>query len=281
MIAITGANGQIGSRVAARLAEHGIEQRLLVRDPSTPPSHPGAEVARYGGYLDADGMVTTLEGVDTVLLISARETEDRVEQHMTAVDAAATVGVERIVYLSFLGAAPDATFTFARHHFETEQYIRESGLAFTFSRQNLYMDLIPYLGGEEGVIQGPADDGRVAPIARDDVADALVPMLLDDGHTGATYELTGSEALTLGEIATTLTEATDSHVEFVNETVEEAYESRRRYGAPDWEVEGWVTTYTAIAAGELNVRTDHVERLTGHRPITLREFLRRSVPHPA
>ena len=64
--------------------------------------------------------------------------------------------MERIVYLSFISAAPDATFTFARDHFHTEQHILASGLAFTFSRQNLYMDLVPLLAGEDGVIRGPA-----------------------------------------------------------------------------------------------------------------------------
>jgi NAD(P)H dehydrogenase (quinone) len=56
-------------------------------------------------------------------------------------------GVERIVYTSFIGAAADATFTFARDHFHTEEHIRAKGVSFTFSRQNLYMDLLPLIGG--------------------------------------------------------------------------------------------------------------------------------------
>ncbi len=99
-------------------------------------------------------------GVSTLFLVSAREAEDRVEQHKLAIDSAAAAGVERVVYLSFIGASADATFTFARDHFQTEEHIRASGLGFTFSRQNLYMDLLPVLGGEEGVIRGPAGDGR-------------------------------------------------------------------------------------------------------------------------
>ncbi len=81
------------------------------------------------------------------------------------------------------------------------------------SRQNLYLDLLPVLGGPQGVIRGPAQDGRVAPVLRDDVVNALAG--------------------------------------------------------------GWISTYAAIAAGEFDVVTDHVEQLTGHRPVGVREFLSR------
>ena len=86
-------------------------------------------------------------------------------------------GVERIVYLSFYGASPDSTFTFGRDHWHTEQHIRGSGVAFVFLRDNLYLDVVPLLDSPEGVIAGPAGDGRVAAVARDDVADAAVTVL--------------------------------------------------------------------------------------------------------
>ena len=60
---------------------------------------------------------------------------------------------------------------------------------------------------------------------------------------------------------------------FHDESLEEAYASRAAYGAPDWEVEGWISTYRAIAAGEFDVVTDHVARLTGHEPVSVHEFL--------
>jgi len=141
-------------------------------------------------------MRTTCTGVTTLLLVSAREAADRPEQHKIAVDAAVDAGVERIVYLSFIGAARDATFTFARDHFHTEQHIRASGVAWTFSRQNLYMDLLPLIAGQDGVIRGPAGDGRVAPVLRDDVADALRAIVTEAGHEGMTYALTGPDART-------------------------------------------------------------------------------------
>ena len=102
----------------------------------------------------------------------------------------------RLVYLSFLNAAPDATFTLARDHWATEEHIRATGLAWTFLRMNLYMDFIPRMVGEDGVIRGPAGDGRVSAILRDDVAAAAAAVLTSDGHDGATYDLTGPSSFT-------------------------------------------------------------------------------------
>jgi NAD(P)H dehydrogenase (quinone) len=82
-----------------------------------------------------------------VFLIPAAESADRVSQHRTAVDAAVEAGVARIVYLSFLNAAPDATFTLARDHWATEERIRASGVAWCFLRMSLYVDFIPSMVG--------------------------------------------------------------------------------------------------------------------------------------
>jgi len=278
MIGVAGATGGLGSRVAAGLAERGVEQRLIVRDPSRARSLPGAEVVQAAGYDDSEAMRRAFDGVDVLFLPSAGEHPDRVNAlHRPAVEAAVAAGVERLVYTSFLGAAPDCTFTFGRDHFHTEKLIREAGIGFTFLRDSIYLDFVPFFAGADGVIRGPAGDGRVAAVARDDIADVALAALLSDEHAGAAYELSGGEAFTMTEAAEIITRETGREVRFVNETLEEARESRRPSGAPDWEIEGWVTTYAAIAAGELDVVTDHVERIAGHPPMTLVELLQR---HP-
>ncbi|MEA2467350.1 MAG: hypothetical protein QOJ57_1476, partial [Thermoleophilaceae bacterium] len=108
---------------------------------------------------------------------------------------------------------------------------------------------------------------------RDDIADAVAVVLTEPGHEGRAYELTGREAFTLAEAATELSRATGRQIVFRDETLEEARASRAAYGAPDWEVEAWITSYVAIANGELEHVSDDVERLTGHPPKTLREYL--------
>ena len=141
----------------------------------------------------------------------------------------------------------------------------------------MYIDFLPALAGTDGVIRGPAGDGRVGAVARDDIADVAVAVLLGDGHDGRTYDVTGPEAITLQEVAEELSRVTGRSITYYEETLEEAYESRAAYGAPDFEVEGRVTSYAAIATGEMDVVSDTVSKLTGHAPMTLADFLRR---HP-
>ncbi|WP_020386015.1 SDR family oxidoreductase [Kribbella catacumbae] len=272
MIGVTGSTGQLGSRVARRLAAGGVPQRLIVRDPARAPELPGAEVAQ-AAYGEHAALLDALDGVDTLLLLSATESADRVDLHKATVDAAVAAGVRRIVYTSFVAASPSATFTFARDHWHTEEHVRETGADFTFLRDNLYVDAVAAFVGEDDVIRGPAGDGRVAAVARDDVAEVAAAVLMSGDHSGMTYDLTGPSAFTLTEAAALMSETWGRPVRYEPETLDEAYRSRECFGAPPWEVAGWVTSYAAIASGELSEVSSAVEDLTGHPAIGLTEYL--------
>src|SRR5215210_3394117 len=113
LLAISGATGAVGGRIASRLAGLGHHQRLIVRDAARASDLPGAELTE-GTYEDPEAMRRALDGMRTFFMVSAGESSDRVRIHTAAVDAAVEAGVERIVYLSFVGAAPEATSTLAR-----------------------------------------------------------------------------------------------------------------------------------------------------------------------
>lgn len=273
-LAVTGSTGVLGGLVARQLADAGFPQRLLMRDAGRAPELQDAP-AVVVSYADAVLARSALEGVKTLFMVSAAEAEDRLQQHYTFVDAAAAAGVQHVVYTSFSGAAPDATFTLARDHYATEERIRNSGMAFTFLRNNFYLDFLPMLTGEDGVIRGPAEDGVMAAVAREDIARSAVAVLRDPAvHAGFTYNLTGPEDISLARAAEVLTNATGRTIRYHNETPEEAYSSRASYGAPAWQVEAWVSTYTAIAAGGLAGPTSDVRGLTGQDPIGLAECVK-------
>lgn len=279
-IGVTGSTGVVGGGVARRLAEAGIGTRLIVRSAARAPELPGAEVAvaSYGDHPDSEA---ALAGIQTLFMVSAAEHPDRRAQHLDFVDAAAAAGVQRIVYTSFFGASPESTFLLARDHWYTEERIRASGMHFTFLRDNLYADFLTLYAGEDGVLRGPADDGRLAAVARADVIDVAVAVLesasVDDPgsgvHDDAVYHLTGPQSLTLAEFAEILTRVTGRPFSFRNETIEEAYASRAVFDAPDWMVDAWVSTYTAIAAGEMDGVTGDVEKVSGHPPLSLEQLL--------
>jgi uncharacterized protein YbjT (DUF2867 family) len=275
VFAVTGASGAVGGRVARRLADAGSEQILVVRDPSRAPQIPHRTV-RAADFDDPDALRSAFAGASTLILVSAGEHPERIRLHRQAVDAAVEAGVTRVVYLSFLNAAPDATFTFARDHYATEEHLRSTGMATTFLRDSMYLDFLPFFVDAEGVIRGPAGDGAVSAVARDDIADVAVRVLLEPAvHDGQSYDVTGPEALTLEQAAATLSEVTGRQIRYVAETAEEAYASRAGQGA-DFEIAGWVSSYQAIATGELATVSDTVPKLTGHPALTFQEFLRRN-----
>jgi NAD(P)H dehydrogenase (quinone) len=274
LIAVTGATGVVGGRVARHLAEAGARQLLVVRDPSRAPRLAGAEVRQTSGYAARDEMRAALEGADTLFLVPGAEAADRVEQHKTAVDAAVDAGVRRIVYLSAIGAGPDPVWTLVREHWETEEHIRASGVVWTFPRMNLYMDFVPSMVGADGVIRGPAGDGRVAAVLRDDVAASVAAVVTGGGHDGRSYDLTGPEAFTFAEAADLMSRLSGRRIRFHDETDEEAFASRARFGAPDWEVRGWVSSYWAIREGTLQNASSDVRKLTGREPVSLNDFLK-------
>jgi len=271
--AVTGVTGALGGLVSRALADAGVPQRLLVRTPSKAPSLPGATVETFD-FSDRNGCETALSGVHTLLFVSAAEDADRLAQHRNVVDAATAAGVQHVVYTSFVGASPTCTFTLGRDHYATEQLIRDSGMTYTFLRDNFYQDMLPFFVGDDGILRGPAGQGRAAFVARADVARVAATVLQQpETHSDRTYDLTGPEALTLDEVATLLTSGLRRSVSYIDETVPEAYASRAQYGAPDWQVDAWVSTYTAIRAGELEPISGDIEALTGRPATSLAQLL--------
>ena len=110
-------------------------------------------------------------------------------------------------------------------------------------------------------------------MTRDDIAESAVTTLISSDHDGAVFNMTGPESIDLHETADRYGRFVGREISYHPETVEEAYASRAVYDAPDWEVEGWVTSYLAIANGEMDVVSDAVETLTGRPPQSLEDFL--------
>src|SRR5450759_2716208 len=269
-IAVTGATGGLGGRVARELAARGVGQRLIVRDLARAPQLPGADVAG-AAYEDSEAMARALEGTSTLFLVSGHEDPDRISLHRKAVEGARLAGVERIVYTSFMGAAPHATFPYARDHNATELAIREAGIRLTSMRNSLYADVAPRFVGSDGVIRAPAGHGRLAWVARAGVARLAAVLLVEPGHEGQIYDVSGPHAIDLRETARILTSATRRVITYHPETPEEARASRT--GHPDWLVAAWIGSYLMLDTGEGSLTHHTIEHLTGRRPMTLSEFL--------
>ncbi|MGV1049812.1 MAG: NAD(P)H-binding protein [Solirubrobacterales bacterium] len=141
-LAVTGSTGDLGGRVARRLAERGVAQRLIVRAPARAPVLDDAELALAPSYGASEEMRRALAGARTLFLVSGREAPERVGEHGIAIDAAKEAGVERIVYVSTADAAADAGACLDRDSRATEEAIRASGLAATILRPAPGLDLV-------------------------------------------------------------------------------------------------------------------------------------------
>lgn len=262
-IAVTGTTGALGGRIAAQLAAAGAHQVLIGRAPDRIPEWPRSERRGPAAYGDAAAMRRALEGSTTLVLVSGHLSGRRLEEHATAIDAALDVGVRRILYVSLLGAAPDATYLNARDHWQTEQYLAGVGVRHVILRPSFYSSMLPGLA-IDGVIKGPASDGRVSAVAHDDIAEVAAALLLD--HTGVegVHAITGPEALTLADVADRLTGSSGKIYRYQHETPEEAFAWRKRLDASGRQIDGWISWYLAIAAGEVATVSDRVEHFTGH-----------------
>ena len=226
-------------------------------------------------YTNTPKVVEALKGVDVLLMVSARENPERVEEHKSLLDAAKLAGVQHIVCTSFYGADEKATFTLSRDHAQTEAYIKELGFTYTFLRDNFYLDFLIDMALENGEIRGPAGSGKVSAVARKDTSSVAAEILLHAKKwENQTLNLTGPEDLSMEEIVALLSKETGDAIEYVDESVEEAYESRKKWPAQTWEYDAWVSTYTAIKAGEQAGGSTDIEKVLGHPASSLLDTLR-------
>ncbi|MDR7383267.1 NAD(P)H-binding protein [Promicromonospora iranensis] len=287
LVVLTGADGRLGSRLAFRVAAAGGRQRLLVSGRGTAPRLPDgaplpeAEVVAVPPEADRRALTSAFDGAYAVFLVPGSERTGRVGKHRAAIDAAVLAGVRHVVYVSSVGAAPDAVSSAARDDWLTEEYLRGTDLRWTMLRIAMFHRTLTFAVHDESygsvrdtVLRAPAGAGRVATVSHDDVADVATAVLLDEDpkrHAGRTYHLTGPEALSLDEVAAVLSTAVGRSVRYVPQTVEQA--RSLFYRSTAGEVEDWISQCQAIEAGGLAAVSPDVRQLAGRQARSLETWL--------
>ena len=281
-VAITGASGQLGRLVAERVLAQCAPRDVILatRSPQALADFAarGAEVRR-ADFDDPDSLREALRGAERMLLISATDLERRVAQHRAAIAAAEAAGVRHVIYTSGSRPEPPNPAAVAPSHYATEQALAASGLAWSLLRNSLYADyqLHEALHAiEAGVLAHNRGAGRVAYVAREDCAAAAAAVLLQGGHEGAVYDITGTETFDAEALASLYADLGGKPVAlrpiddatFVAGLVGSSSDGHLRYGA-----ELLASFGRAIREGFLDVRSDAVAKLTGRAPRTLRAVL--------
>lgn len=266
MLLITGASGGLGSLVARKLADRADQadradraDRPDVRFGTRAPAGPGQVRVDFD---DPDSL--DFAGVDTLLLISAGYGEDDrvIARHGAAIAAAERAGVRHVVYTSLTGTGDHLPY--ALPHRWTERRLRESPLTWTVLRNGLYAELLAALAapGPDGVITAPLGAGRLAAVAREDLAEVAVRVALaPDEHAGRVYELVGDRALGGAELADAV------GARYAPGSLAEARAVLSGTAAEPFETPMLVATYSAVAAGFLSTPdTGVLPRLLGRAP---------------
>ncbi len=238
MIAITGANGQLGQLVIQALLKqvNASELVALVRSPEKAQNLKALGIqVRLADYNQPDTLPAALKGVDKLLLISGSEIGQRVPQHQAVVTAAKEAGVNLLAYTSLLKADTSPLMLAAEHKI-TEQAIKDSGLNFVILRNGWYNE--NYSDNLQGVLQSSvvataAQDGKFSTASRSDYAQAAANVLISpETHVGKTYELAGDNGYSQQEYAQIVARQTDKAIKFVSLSAEDFSQALVGHGLP-------------------------------------------------
>src|SRR4051794_17432187 len=250
LILVTGATGKIGSSIAKHLEQLGKQFRLLARDPDKLSDFPNADKVK-GDYRDVASLDNAFTGVSSAFIVSGyAEPGERAKLHRNAFEAAQRAGVQYLIYLSTLGASPDSRFPMSRDHYQSEQILKATGVPHAILQDSFYSELAVQMFNEEGVMKGPGAQGKVSWVGREEVAEGAAKLLASDKPMLGTFRMTGPFALSLDETAALLSSLTHRALRYEDEPLAAAREWRSKLGVPAWEVDTWVGSYEAIAAGE-------------------------------
>jgi len=268
-IGVTGATGQLGRLVVEKLKQKVAADTIvaLVRNPEK-AADLGVETRPFD-YTQPETLVTSLKGIDKLLLISGNEIGQRLPQHKAVIEAAKQAGVKQITYTSILHA-DSSPLGLAGEHLGTEVAIKESGLTYTILRNGWYTE--NYTGSAKGAVGagafiGNAGDGKIASAARVDYAEAAAVVLAGEGHENKTYELAGDEAYTLTELAAEISRQTGKIVPYNNLTEAEYAGILKSFGLPDGLAEMLTDSDTGASKGGLFDDSRALSKLIG-RPST-------------
>ena len=275
-IAITGATGQLGELVIQSLLKQTQTENIiaLVRnfEKAQPLKQQGVEL-RLFDYDQPETLIPALEGVDKLLLISANEIGRRTPQHQAIIEAAVSAKVPYIAYTSLLNA-PTNPLGLAQEHRETEAFILQSGLKYTFLRNNWYSE--NYLANvqhtaETGILYGSAQDGKISAASRLDYAEAAVKVLTTERHENQIYELAGSTSFTLADLASYIAHSSGKTVQYQNISAEDYTQALTSAHLPNALIDVIVDADIQTANGAMFSDSKDLEHLIGRKTTPIQD----------
>jgi NAD(P)H dehydrogenase (quinone) len=284
-ILVSGASGHLGRQVVENLLGRVAPSSIVAttRKPDSLADFAARGVVVRHADFDDDGdaaLVAAFAGVERALLISTDSLDKpghRVAQHRRAVQAFVRSGVKHLAYTSIVNPV-GSLITLSKDHAETEQALAESGLHYTVLRNNMYSDyaLDPAKRAlASGSVVNARASGKVGFVTRADCAAIAAAVLLEPPAGNQTLDVTGPEALDSADFAALLSKLSGKAIGVQSISVAALVDGMAQHGVPRHLAEIFGSFDAGIAAGELAVVSDSVERFTGKKPESLADFLTR------
>jgi uncharacterized protein YbjT (DUF2867 family) len=275
-ILVTGATGTVGRTVTSLLATGGdVRVRALARDAGAAALHlPSSVEVAVGDFGDPASLDAALDRVDAVFLACAN-VPSQVDHESLMIDRAAAAGVRRLVKLSARGAQVGASVAFWHRHALVEQHLDASGIPAVVLQPSFFMSNLLAAAEpvrEHGLLFAPAAHARISMVDPRDVAAVAATALVEDGHEGRTYVVTGPSAITYEVVAASLTDVLGRDVAYLDITPDEARRAMLDQGLPPFVVDQLGAVFTALRRGDQATTTDAVQSVTGRYPRAFVEF---------
>jgi NAD(P)H dehydrogenase (quinone) len=283
---VTGATGQLGRLVLDELLSSGkvLPANIIAtsRDATKLAGYATQGVqTRSADFDDAASLEAAFKGADRILIISTDALDEagkRLRQHQTAVAAAQKAGAKHILYTS-MPSPETSVIPFASDHLGTENAIKATGIPYTILRNGWYMENL-FMALPHALADGKwytaSGDGRLAHVARADIAKATAAALASGATESAIYTLTGETKRTVSEIAATVSKVTGKPLEVVHVTDEQLAGGLKAAGLPDFLIPIIVSFDANTREGHIDMITGDAGSLSGEKLASLESFLEAS-----
>lgn len=281
MILVTGATGNLGSSVIAQLLKKITKDQFVVTSSNTKGAEKLAQQglkARLANFSDIDSLNNAFKGIDKLLLISTMD-QNRFEQHKNVIDAAKAQDVKHIIYTSL--AIKDIQTSGVKDlmisHFQTEDYIKESGLTYTILRNTMYADALSQILGPNALNQDinlPGGDGKVPYALRREMGEGTANLLLQDGHENKIYNIVGSNSFGYSEVAAALSKLSGNTINFNDISENDLNNALKQIGFPDFAIYLHAGTIYDIKTHQYEIESKSLEELLGRPTASIEEFIK-------
>jgi NAD(P)H dehydrogenase (quinone) len=279
VILVTGATGRVGYHVLEALADARADVTAMVRVDAKAADLPGTPQHVVASFDDPPS-AEILRGFDQVFLLSPA-IEEQAELETVFIDALVAAGHgPHVVKIAADGFAdPGCDVRFMLSHRQVAAHLDATGLPVTYLASALYMeDLLATADTvrEAGEVSVPAGHGRVGFVAASDVAAVAARVLTSPDHAGATYVVTGPEALRFKDVAARVSAVFAREVDYTDQAPERARELMLAGGVSPWRADGNLELFDWIRQGGADNVTATVREVTGADPQPVQDWLEES-----